>query len=451
MPNAANILDSCEPIGPDFIFDAHDEYDRNGNLIRYDEKRLQKICDYNNERIRTRGHFSPIGPGHNIGPRYDADGNATPAPQALQPPIWGWAGDFRVAPHPLDGTPCIQVDRYAKRGLVDDGTGKKVVAKEAIEEFPFPSVELHKRDASNRPIAGYIDRIAYLRETPRRDLGVRMYSKASESVNLPKAKLFYDPHYRNPINAVVDRRDVMFYAMSMESPMFDDTDDINNPSAAPSVGSLSADDLKALVEYLKTAGFQMAPIEPVVDIDPAMDAPGGDMPLPGGLDAPGGAPPAPAMFSKSGQRVKPSEKGVLALRERELRDALARIAALEKNNQEAVEVYSKSDAEARAERIQSNGKSIKYEKVVERFSKMIDRTGKIDKAARDEYEEELMETAAPATMYSKHLPPAVPIDTRGPQRTGKDQPMSEADLQAKLDAMRRSGETDFSKYAKSSN
>src|SRR5262245_22255793 len=87
------------------LFDAHSEYDGEGNLVRkFDETRLRKSCQINNQRAELTGNLATVGPGHTI-----IDG-----PEDHQPPVWAYAHNWRVEPFGKAKTPTIHADLYVR-------------------------------------------------------------------------------------------------------------------------------------------------------------------------------------------------------------------------------------------------------------------------------------------------------------------------------------------------
>jgi len=197
----------CIPGVP--IFDAHDEFDHDGNLVRrFSKAELQSICDKTNARLAT-GDLSPFGPGHTI-PVVD---RANPPKETDQPPPWGFATNLRVSTFGPDGRMGILADFYAKRQVRE---GDRLVnGIEAIKTYPRRSVELWHKD-------GYIDWIALLRRTPHRDLGLLTYGKTeAESKPLNDAtrpSIFARPGQARPL-AACEVNGKLYYAMEYAMPI----------------------------------------------------------------------------------------------------------------------------------------------------------------------------------------------------------------------------------------
>lgn len=171
MPDVAtlslkSILDSddFEFIDDIPIFDAHEEADSKGNVLRrFDKKKLEKIAAVGNERIKNTGDLAPIGPGHTI----------SNAPETRQPPIWGYIGNYKVGVFGPTQKVGILAGLYMKKRveIPNDMGGVKVVSgREVLKEFPRRSVELWFND-------DMIDWLGLLRRTPERDLGLTAYQK----------------------------------------------------------------------------------------------------------------------------------------------------------------------------------------------------------------------------------------------------------------------------------
>lgn len=157
------------------VFDLHDEHDMRryvrdakgqqvanpdyGKLLqRFDHDRLQRIVANCNRRAEETGDLAPIGPGHTI-PGYAV-------PETSQPPIYGYAGEYKVGTYGPGGRTGILTKLYARKEHEED-------VKKA---YPRRSIELV-------PGEDFIDWIALLRRSPQRDLGLLTYSReASEAI-----------------------------------------------------------------------------------------------------------------------------------------------------------------------------------------------------------------------------------------------------------------------------
>lgn len=160
--------DEYERIANVPVFDAHAEHDGAGNLVQaFGEVELQEICDRGNARAQQTGDLSPIGPGHTL----------KGVPETAQPPIWGYAAHYRVG----------RFGPGQKLGILCDWYVKKPYRGQ-LAEYPRRSVELWVKDK-------YIDRIALLKQTPKRDLGLMAYGKLYYQMDEP---MDYPPHAAVP-------------------------------------------------------------------------------------------------------------------------------------------------------------------------------------------------------------------------------------------------------------
>lgn len=148
------------------VFDEHDEYDREGNLIRrFGRLELQEIADKGNQREIETGDLCPFGPGHTI----------DNAPETSQPIPYGYVRNYRVERFGPSGKLAVICNFYIKKAY-----------KAMAATFPRRSVELWIKDKM-------IDWIALLRRTPQRDLGLLTYEKdAHYLAPLQLDSLFYD-------------------------------------------------------------------------------------------------------------------------------------------------------------------------------------------------------------------------------------------------------------------
>lgn len=151
------------------VFDAHAEFDKDGNLLRkFGKKELQEICDKTNKRAESTGTLALLSPGHTI-PSIDGK----PAKETDQPKPWGVCDGFRVEKFGKENKDCIFVDWLIQKEKSDEA-----------KSFPHRSIELWPKD-------GIIDWIAQLRRTPQRDLGLLRWSReANRSVPVESPRLF---------------------------------------------------------------------------------------------------------------------------------------------------------------------------------------------------------------------------------------------------------------------
>jgi len=147
------------------LFDEHDEFDKNGQLVRrFDQATLEEICRRSNNRELATGDLSPFGPGHTIPDQYDANRVLVKKiPETDQPPIWGYFRNYRVAPFGPQGKLAIQCEMWAKKEFETEA-----------KEYPRRSVELWLED-------GFIDWVALLKRTPRRDLGLLTNARTNDN------------------------------------------------------------------------------------------------------------------------------------------------------------------------------------------------------------------------------------------------------------------------------
>ena len=175
-------------------FDEHDEFDRTGKLVRrFDRNKLQKIVDKCNAREQATGDLAVIAPGHS---RDDITN------EEHQPPIWGYAANYRVGTFGPQQKLGILCDYYvqkkittAKGDVVDGPTYIRSFPRRSIELWPdSPSIPEHARNT--------IDWHALLRRSPQRDLGLMAYSMT------PTGKLRYQMEAAMPDPVEEPREDV---------------------------------------------------------------------------------------------------------------------------------------------------------------------------------------------------------------------------------------------------
>jgi hypothetical protein len=132
------------------VFDEHDDLDEHGQVLRrFDRPALEEIALRCNARERATGDLCPITLGHTI------DG----APEHQQPPIVGFARNFRVGAFGPAQRNGILADFYLRRDRYSQAM-----------DFPRRSVELWVKER-------FIDPIALLRRTPQRDLGLLTHGR----------------------------------------------------------------------------------------------------------------------------------------------------------------------------------------------------------------------------------------------------------------------------------
>ena len=351
------------------VFDAHDEYDAKGNLIRrFDRKKLEDICVKCNKRTDT-GDLSPFGPGH-------TDPDAT---EDKQPIPYGFVGNYRVGKYGPAQKPAILADFYVKR-KIETPEGNTLDGVKAFYSYPRRSVEYWPKD-------GFFDWVAILRRTPQRDLGVAHYSK--EGKPAPR-KIFAAPAQTKCL-AAVERGGKLFY--SMETDM--------DPLTGPADANAPDDAMSAKFEAFLKEKY------------PHLDAIYGEMsakfdkPDPMAGDAPpmGDMPPAPEpdgdekMMPFSKNERSAANRAVYL--EKQLAETQKRLAAIEQERKNEAERFSKADAEARVDRLEMQGVQLDRDEEVAEFCKR-------PTEQRDAYEQKLVR-------YNKRgqtdaMPPADVID-----------------------------------------
>lgn len=371
------------------IFDAHDEFDADGNLIRrFDTKKLEDICKRSNQRADETGDLSPVGPGHTI-----QDG-----PETSQPPVYAYAKNYRVGKFGPSQKTGILVDMYVKK-TVDDGKGNDVDGLRAFKSYPRRSVELWLKD-------GYIDWIALLRKTPQRDLGLIAYEK-NRHVSLPSTgRLFGSPARTRGLSAAVRGGKLCYSMDSLEANM--------DPTLPATANGPDADFEAKIESFLKTryphldkvyeeaaSKFDTPATEPRMD-DMGGDPMGGDLPP---MDAPpvGDMPdPNKLDFAKDPRSAK-NHMIYLTKQLKRIQDERD----AERKAREAEKIkFSKVDAQRRVDALQQDGFIINKARELERFEKMQ------SFADRDEREQEIRDHHKQG--HSRHLPPVGIVPTSSP-------------------------------------
>lgn len=132
------------------IFDAHEEHDASGAIVRsFALADLEEIASNCNRREIETGDAVPITIGH----------TQSGAPETEQPPIVGYARRFRVGKFGPQAKTAILATFYFFKDRFEESL-----------EYPRRSVELWMRDK-------IIDPIALLKRTPKRDLGLLTYEQ----------------------------------------------------------------------------------------------------------------------------------------------------------------------------------------------------------------------------------------------------------------------------------
>jgi len=198
------------------IFDVHEEWE-NGKLARkFDKEALEEIARVCNARRDETGNLIAFGPGHLNSKKGEMD----------LPPIWGYASEVRVGPFGPKEKIGLLVDYYVKKQVdIPDGVGgtKTVSGKEALSQFPKPSIELWFKDK-------VIDWIALLKRTPERDLGLTVYEKLPWETG---PRYYPSQDKTNPLSCSFDGKKLR-YAMDdspVDPPDNDDLDDDDKKKA----------------------------------------------------------------------------------------------------------------------------------------------------------------------------------------------------------------------------
>lgn len=381
-----------EPVKGLPVFDAHDEYDAKGNLVRrFDRKKLEDICKKCNKRTET-GDLSPFGPGHT-----DPD-----KAEDQQPLPYGFVGNYRVGEFGPAKKPAILADFYVKR-KIETPEGKTLDGMKAFYSYPRRSVEYWPKD-------GFFDWIAILRRTPQRDLGVAHYSKGETTA--PR-QLFGAPAQAKCL-AATERGGKLFYSMETDMDSLIGPADANAPD----------DGMTAKFEAFLKEKY------------PHLDAIYGEMsakfdkpdPMAGG-DAPpmGDMPPAPepdgdeAPMPYSKNERSAANRAVYL--EKQLAETQKRLAAIELERKNEAERFSKADAEARVDRLEMQGVQLDRDEEVAEFCKR-------PMEQRDAYENKLVRYNKRG--QSDHLPTPEVIEFGEAPRGVK----GERDLKEALNYMR---------------
>lgn len=180
------------------IFDAHDEFDADGNLIRrFGREELQEICDNTNAR-NDDGDLTILGLGHTI-PRDPVTREVVP--ESKQPKGIGYVANYKVGTFgPKD-----------KTGILVD----LLVHKNCLAEIKDPATDritYERRSIELRPKEKIIDWVALLRKAPARDLGLLTYSRDTFIAHTPTRKFYPTPTIGEPL-AMAVRGEKLFYSV----------------------------------------------------------------------------------------------------------------------------------------------------------------------------------------------------------------------------------------------
>lgn len=145
--------DQFVEVGPIPYIDVHDD-PTNGKV---DERILRLLRDNNNRRCR-RGLYTALILGHTKLPQKAGDHMPD---EVEQPQIIGYAGQFFIAPDPVEGKPCLWATEWHRRGYA-----------QLARTFPYRSIErlAPAPDKENPSTTDhYSDRVSLLRTPPRRE------------------------------------------------------------------------------------------------------------------------------------------------------------------------------------------------------------------------------------------------------------------------------------------
>jgi hypothetical protein len=277
------------------IFDAHEEFDENGNLVRrFGREELQELCDVTNKRAEG-GDPTILGLGHTI-PRDPI--TRMPVPEDKQPIQVGYAMDLRVGQFGPEQKTGILVDYYIEKDKLAEW--KTYTRGRSIELWPKKKV---------------IDWVASLRKAPQRDLGhldleLLTFSRDALEAFTPTRK-YYGDAANTRLLAMAQRGEKLFYSMDngVDNANVDSDgqdEDTMDPTKPPDAMAPEDDFCQKIDRYMAekypvlarmcqeaTQKYAMesnpnavgAPVG--ATLDPKMDAPGGDQ----GIDAAGGDAP----------------------------------------------------------------------------------------------------------------------------------------------------------------
>lgn len=178
------ILNSGEytPIPAVVMFDEHDEHDRAGKLVRkFDRVKLQQIVDCCNGLEKTTGDLTLIGPGHTRDDSRDASGKLIAVSEEDQPPVWGYARNYRLGTFGPAKKLGVLADWHIKNAIKTKN-GEVVNGPEYVKTFPRRSAEIWPSDMR-------LDWMALLRKAPMRNLGLLAYSRDNQARELVDAGL----------------------------------------------------------------------------------------------------------------------------------------------------------------------------------------------------------------------------------------------------------------------
>lgn len=358
------------------IFDEHDEHDGRRYLRdaagtvtanpnfgkvfrRFDRSKLSQIVERCNRRERETGDLAPIGPGHTIpgGPEI---------PETSQPPVWGYARNYRLAPYGPSNKLGIVVDLYARKEYADA----------VRRDFPRRSIELFYGD-------NLIDWVALLRRSPQRDLGLLSYSRdATEMVRKRfcpwdgKQVICSDSAATKSLAAIYSPDGRLRYAMPSEEddsmPMPPNVDPAGGgappmpggaPGGMPSPDELTPDEAKTAERFMKhyrksdkLLQYMVGRYGAEAGLEP--DMPGGAGGPPGDMGAmlsgtnggpPGGMPPVSPPSGDDKDRMQRESQATRYAR------LEAENAALRQQSQEHALRYQRAECERLVTQLESEG------------------------------------------------------------------------------------------------
>ena len=216
-----------------------------GKKVKLDVPMLHALCQKANAREARTGDVCPLTLGHTV----------PGAPETAQPPVVGYAKNFRVGTFGPGGVPCAMADFWYDRQHW--GQGYKA------DEYPRRSVELWFQSQMFDPIALLKSR------TPMRDLGLLLAQKGIGYVPVSDQALLYP--------AANDFK----LCCSMESPM--------DPTQHPDANAPDNDFLEKMMKCMAHPRMHEAmrgAIHAAMGQSPGAPAAGGPPPLP-----PHSAPP----------------------------------------------------------------------------------------------------------------------------------------------------------------
>lgn len=186
------------------VFDAHTERDGEGDVVRrFSRADLEEIARNGNARA-LRGSPCPLTLGHTDPDEQD---------ERKQPEIVGYAKNYRVAHSAALNRWVLTADFFIRKDRHREASG-----------FPRVSVELWPGKGDR-----FLDPIALLRRTPRRDLGQWCYARSQAGA----AVLRYSMHANQKGAAVADEFDDLGDEAPLDDAPVDGVDDAPMDDAPP--------------------------------------------------------------------------------------------------------------------------------------------------------------------------------------------------------------------------